>query len=199
MQTANIPSTTYRPQEIAEKLGIAPSTLRLWSTRFANLLSNSARKDPETNPGPWAQRRYIDSDLEALLQVKALLGQGLTYEDARRRLLPPARNSGTQLREQPPARVGTQPAPAPTAPFPASASHPITAMQEALAAKDKTIDALKESLEFLNAYLQAIRQEREDTRERVRDLEKELRELQLLAEKRSHPGEGSWVRRILGT
>ncbi|MGE5619978.1 MAG: MerR family transcriptional regulator [Sphingomonadaceae bacterium] len=165
----------YRPQDIAAKLGIAPSTLRLWSARFAGQLSDAARKSPNGLAMPAAQRRYTDDDLEVLLKVKSLLGQGHTYQEVEHR-----------LRALPPPTSGR---PSVDAPLPAEASHETstseyTQLQEALKARDKTIAALKESLQFMDAYLQAARMEREEARERARKLEKELEEIRAQAEAR---------------
>src|SRR5919205_3905417 len=74
--------TLYRPREAAAQLGIAPTTLRLWSTRFAALLRPSARKEE----GGGAHRRYTAADLRVLSRAKPLLADGLTYAEVQRRL-----------------------------------------------------------------------------------------------------------------
>lgn len=159
----------YRPLEIAQRLGISSSTLRLWSNQFAPLLSEQARKEATDNGGPAAQRRYIDKDLHLLASAKELLDRGLTYEEARARL-----NQATN-------------------PNPDDAPHPNTppsshsdqgdvqlsrALAEAIEAKDRTIAALKESLAFMDVYLQTLLQEREDARARERHLQQQLDRLQ---------------------
>jgi DNA-binding MurR/RpiR family transcriptional regulator len=97
-----VPGSTARPQfaneeaplaragEVAAQLGVAPATLRLWSNRFAELLGPDARRGAD-GAGAATHRRYSAADARLLAQVKALLGQGLTYAEVRRRLgEPPA-------------------------------------------------------------------------------------------------------------
>ncbi|MGN6813088.1 MAG: MerR family transcriptional regulator [Thermomicrobiales bacterium] len=74
----------YRPREAAAQLGIAPTTLRLWSTQFATLLSTSARKEEGRRAA--AHRRYTADDVRLLSRVKHLLADGLTYAEVQRRL-----------------------------------------------------------------------------------------------------------------
>lgn len=69
----------YRAGAVAERLDIAPTTVRSWSTEFQAYLSPSAGKQA----GGTGQRRYSDSDLATLGHVKRLLGQGLTFEETR--------------------------------------------------------------------------------------------------------------------
>jgi DNA-binding transcriptional MerR regulator len=79
--------TRYRlPSEIANQLQISPSTLRRWSNEFADYLSDAAGR-PETGAGgTTAHRRYTDQDLEALMTIKGLLAEGMTYIQVGRRL-----------------------------------------------------------------------------------------------------------------
>lgn len=72
----------YRAGAVAERLGIAPTTVRSWSTEFQAYLSPSAGKQA----GGTGQRRYTDGDLAVLGHVKRLLAQGMTFEEARRAL-----------------------------------------------------------------------------------------------------------------
>jgi DNA-binding transcriptional MerR regulator len=75
----------YRPGEVANKLGIKPVTLRVWSNEFADFLSESA-KSTLTSGGSAAQRRYNDSDIAILQRAKGLLASGKTYDETRRAL-----------------------------------------------------------------------------------------------------------------
>ena len=77
----------YRlPSEIANQLQVSPSTLRRWSNEFVDYLSDAAGR-PETGAGgTTAHRRYTDEDLEALMTIKGLLGEGMTYIQVGRRL-----------------------------------------------------------------------------------------------------------------
>jgi DNA-binding transcriptional MerR regulator len=69
----------YLPGEVAQKLAIAPATLRLWSNKFSEFLSSGAGSRNGKNR---IQRRYTEEDLECLKQIKFLLGQGKTYSQA---------------------------------------------------------------------------------------------------------------------
>ena len=72
----------YRAGTVAERLGVAVTTVRSWSTEFQAYLSPSAGKQA----GGTGQRRYTDGDLATLGHVKRLLAQGWTFEEARRAL-----------------------------------------------------------------------------------------------------------------
>jgi DNA-binding transcriptional MerR regulator len=75
----------YRlPSEVASQLGISPSTLRRWSNEFSDFLSDAAGR-PESYTGKSAHRRYLDEDLETLMTIKGLLGEGQTYIQVGRR------------------------------------------------------------------------------------------------------------------
>lgn len=180
----------YRPQEVADRLGISPSTLRLWSNHFASELSDQARKIAAGGAGSAAQRRYGDEDLDTLVKAKELLGQGLTYEETKRR-----------LRQAAQPRLA-EPQPAESLPTPARTAQDIDAslasLRETLEAKDRTIAALKESLAFLDVYLRTVLQEREDARARERLLQREVAELRAsIQEEMDQEVVRPWWRRLL--
>lgn len=154
----------YRPQEVAQRLAISPSTLRLWSNHFAENLSEQARKVADGGALA-AQRRYTDEDLATLLQAKELLAQGLTYEEAKPRLRQPSGKQTTLVagrQEEAPAHLQEE------------VRLSLASLRETLEAKEKTIEALKESLAFLDVYLRTVLREREDARARERQLQREL-------------------------
>ncbi|MBI4319014.1 MAG: MerR family transcriptional regulator [Chloroflexi bacterium] len=68
-----------KPGETCVRLGIASSTLRLYSSKFAEVLSESARS-PGTAGGRLGHRVYTARDILVLSKGKELLAQGLTYE-----------------------------------------------------------------------------------------------------------------------
>lgn len=74
-----------RPKEVAERLRVPATTLRLWSNEFKDYLSPSAQAQV-SEKGTALQRRYDDRDVLVFTQVKELLGQDLTYEQVRERL-----------------------------------------------------------------------------------------------------------------
>src|SRR3954451_1886935 len=68
----------YRPKQVQERLHIAPSTLRLWSTRFADWLGPYAQ--PRRRNQVCGKREYTEDDVATLEFVEQLLRQRLTYE-----------------------------------------------------------------------------------------------------------------------
>ena len=76
------------PGETAKQLGIAPSTLRIYSVKLAEVLSAEAGR-PQAGPGGRpGVRRYSADDLRRLARAKDLLARGLTYEQVARELQP---------------------------------------------------------------------------------------------------------------
>jgi DNA-binding transcriptional MerR regulator len=72
----------YRPAEAASLLGVPSSTLRLYSVRFAPLLSESAAEPLERAGGRPGYRVYAPRDLDVLKDGKRLLEQGFTFGEA---------------------------------------------------------------------------------------------------------------------
>ena len=72
----------FRPAEAAEKLGLPASTLRVYSVRFGELLSEGASEPPPTSEGKPGMRLYTAQDLGVLRRAKDLLGRGMTYDRA---------------------------------------------------------------------------------------------------------------------
>jgi len=77
---------TRLPNEVANQLDVSPSTLRRWSSEFADYLSDAAGRPQPAPGGRTAHRRYTDEDLETLLTIKGLLGEGQSYIQVGRRL-----------------------------------------------------------------------------------------------------------------
>ena len=67
------------PKEVTAQLGIASSTLRAWSTRFASVLSKDANP-PEGPTGGVGRRLYNPSDVATLARARDLLASGLTFD-----------------------------------------------------------------------------------------------------------------------
>lgn len=85
-----------RPAEVCRRLGMPPSTLRIYSTKFAEVLSESAARPAVGGEGKVGYRLYTERDLVVLKKAKELLAQGLTYEQvlAELRLVVPGRVRG---------------------------------------------------------------------------------------------------------
>lgn len=76
----------YRPADVAKRLGVSTSTLRLWSKEFAAHLSPGAQSTA-SEQGRYLQRRYAEEDVAVLLRAKALVqGERLTAAQANARL-----------------------------------------------------------------------------------------------------------------
>lgn len=77
----NEESTFWVPQATARELDISTATLRRWSDEFSGYLSSEANSEQGRS-----HRRYTNSDLEILSDVKELMSNGFTYEQARQQL-----------------------------------------------------------------------------------------------------------------
>src|SRR5581483_6306417 len=75
----------YRPGEVADRLGIQPQTLRVWSNEFAEVLSPAATKAVADGGKP-GQRRYDEVDLQRLLRARELLDRYRSFAYALRHL-----------------------------------------------------------------------------------------------------------------
>lgn len=71
-------SSTQSPQAVAKALDVSPASLRRWSDEFSDYLSVEAGSSKSRS-----HRRYTDSDVAMLMQIKALMNSGLTYEQVR--------------------------------------------------------------------------------------------------------------------
>jgi DNA-binding transcriptional MerR regulator len=76
----------YRPSEAASRLGIPPSTLRLYAARFADLLSSAAGGGAQRDTAEGRHRRYTPEDLAVLAEIRRLLAAGLSSELVRLQL-----------------------------------------------------------------------------------------------------------------
>lgn len=73
--------TFQLPQAVAKILDISPASLRRWSDEFTGFLSKGAGADKDRS-----HRRYLDSDIKVLSEIKELMNGGLTYEQVRQHL-----------------------------------------------------------------------------------------------------------------
>jgi DNA-binding transcriptional MerR regulator len=181
--------TRYRlPSEVASQLGISPSTLRRWSNEFADFLSDAAGR-PESDTGKSAHRRYHDQDLETLMTIKGLLGEGQTYIQVGRRL------EALRLRQAPQeAHETEQPSAGALAPSLVDPS-PIAPAVSVLADTLHTVADGQQLLlgsqhanrELLTVVLQdnfTLKEENAKLRDRMLELERDLAEMRRLDEAR---------------
>ena len=78
-----MPETTrYRQlQDVASRLDISASTLHRWTDEFAEFLSPEAVSAEKKQ-----SRQYTDQDLTALITIKGLMSEGLSYDQVREHL-----------------------------------------------------------------------------------------------------------------
>jgi DNA-binding transcriptional MerR regulator len=69
------------PQAVTQELDISSATLRRWAEEFVDFLSSEA-----SSAQGKSHRRYTDQDVQTLQVIKALLNDGLTYEQVRQQL-----------------------------------------------------------------------------------------------------------------
>lgn len=127
---------------VAEQLGVSVQTVRSWSVEFSDFLAPGARRTLSANGGQ-SQRRYVDDDLALFEHVKAMLGQGLTFEEARRRL----REMTPEERAAPPVVAPPRPPSMPPEPGEASAALVVGDLFRALAEAHRgEVEALRVAL-----------------------------------------------------
>jgi hypothetical protein len=86
-----------KPAAAASRLKMPSSTLRVYSIRFASLLSPSASDPPSGSDGKRGSRLYGSTDIAVLSRAKDLLATGLTYDQVLSELrlsLPHGRSAG---------------------------------------------------------------------------------------------------------
>ena len=179
----------YRlPSEVASQLGVSPSTLRRWSNEFADFLSDAAGR-PESDTGSSAHRRYLDEDLETLMTIKGLLGEGQTYIQVGRRL------EALRLRQAPPEGDEDE-APNATALAPSTADQgsvgpAVTVLADTLHTvadgQQLLLGSQHANRELLTVVLQdnfTLKEENAKLRDRMLELERDLAEMRRLDEAR---------------
>jgi DNA-binding transcriptional MerR regulator len=175
---------------VAGELGIAPSTLRLWSTTFPEFLSAAATK----RDGARAQRRYDDEDRRVLRRIGELLARERAgdYEQVTRLLL----EGGFRQRGDAPAD-GEAPRAAK-----AGTIHHLGEMlrraERTIGAKDDTIAALEFTIRRQEQKIAELEQLRKRDDEFIERLTRQVKEL---LEERLHPPpkpDRAWWERLLG-
>ncbi|MCL4458598.1 MAG: helix-turn-helix domain-containing protein [Chloroflexi bacterium] len=75
-----MPEELAKPAQVAKRLDLAPSTLRVYSSKFAEVLSESASNPPLSADGKAGHRLYTPRDITILAKAKDLLSKGMTYD-----------------------------------------------------------------------------------------------------------------------
>lgn len=166
------------PGEVAHLLGISPSTLRRWSTRFAEFLSFGAGHT-SAGTASHTHRRYTQEDVAVLRTVRDMLSQGFTYEHVLNSLS--LRAGVKEPREGELAAVQQEAAAPPALTLFTNAMHTIADGQQLL------LNSQQASRELLNVVIQdnfLLKEENARLRERMMRLEQELSENRRRAEAR---------------
>jgi len=184
-------TTRYRqPQEVASRLEISPSTLRRWSEEFSEFLS------PEADSSEGKQhRRYSDEDLAALITVKGLMAEGLTYDQVRERL---SEQPAGKKPDSPGSMVTTDAALplAPAMTFLADTLHNVADSQQAV------LNSQAANRELLGVVLQDnfnLKEENTRLRERMLELERQVAQLRRDEEARSESLRAEFEARVQDT
>lgn len=192
MPDDNVESLT--PAEVAELLGIPPSTLRTYAAAFGDLLSRGAQGDPAVAGRAFRHRRYTRADLRVLSRAKTLVDGGLSYQVARAQLSddgpavverhPPvtraprgSASTGPRMARaaawQPPP-----PNPAPSPP-PGAAPFPIPETRVRVVADPAAGEAIQHLAGVVRRLVDAI----EETNARIGRVEERLEALQMYAQR----------------
>lgn len=166
------------PGEVAQFLGISPSTLRRWSTRFAEFLSSGAGHSSASSSSH-THRRYTQEDVAVLRTIRDMLSQGFTYEHVRNSLALRSGTKGSDSAEL--ATVPQETASSPALTLFTNAMHTIADGQQLL------LNSQQASRELLNVVIQdnfLLKEENARLRERMMRLEQELSENRRRAEAR---------------
>lgn len=142
-------SRVYLPREVAEVLGVPPSTLRTYAANFGSLLSDRARPDDADAKGH-RHRRYDDADLQVLREAKELLDAGMSYRSVLARL------GGDGIARLSPRRRRPARAHPPAAPI---APAPVMPHQAPLTSAEPPPRLTVEGIDELRAAIQSLRVE----------------------------------------
>ncbi len=166
------------PGEVAQMLGISSSTLRRWSTRFAEFLSSGAGHSVGGSSSH-THRRYTQEDVAVLRIIRDMLSQGFTYEHVLNSLSLRSEARGTSGGGL--ATLQEETAASPALTLFTNAMHTIADGQQLL------LNSQQASRELLNVVIQdnfLLKEENARLRERMMRLEQELSENRRRAEAR---------------
>lgn len=167
------------PGEVAQMLGVSSSTLRRWSSRFAEYLSSGAGLS-SAGSGSHSHRRYSQEDVAVLRTIRDMLSQGYTYEHILHVLSLRSEAKGQRSGELAPVPQEAAAGPPALTLF-TNAMHTIAEGQQLL------LNSQQVSRELLNVVIQdnfQLKEENARLRERMMRLEQELSENRRRAEAR---------------
>jgi DNA-binding transcriptional MerR regulator len=157
----------YRqPQEVASRLEVSASTLHRWTDEFSDFLSEQA-----SSPEKKQDRRYSDEDLAALITIKGLMTEGLSYDQVRERLkelFSGESNTGSLVATEPVLAM------APAVAFLTDTLHNVADSQQAV------LNSQAANRELLGVVLQDnfnLKEENTRLRERMLELERNMTQL----------------------
>jgi DNA-binding transcriptional MerR regulator len=158
----------YRQQqEVASRLEVSASTLRRWTDEFAEFLSEEARASDASQA-----RRYTNEDLTALITVKGLMTEGMSYDQVRQRMS----EMRTERSEGSGGPIASEPvlAMAPAVAFISDTLHNVAESQQAV------LNSQAANRELLGVVLQDnfnLKEENARLRERMLELERQMAQL----------------------
>lgn len=155
------------PGEAARRLGIAGSTLRIYSVKLAELLSEGAGRPSGGASGRPGVRMYTLGDLRVLESAKELLGRGLTYEQVAEELRPRPRpadsGGGAVAKVRRPRAIGVADVMAVLDPLKMALERAMAATeawQRLAEERQEEVDRLRRRIEVLEGDLSAARRQR---------------------------------------
>lgn len=169
------------PSDVAHELNISSSTLRRWSTEFADFLSESGGR-PELSPhGEPAHRRYTEEDMTVLYSIGELLRRGLTYREIAAQLHRARQSSAQEMGDEQGNELAVLPARTEAGSILSSSfSFLSNAMERVVEGQQFVLNSQQANRDLLGIVIQDnfnLKEENSRLRERMLDLEKEMSEL----------------------
>jgi len=161
-----------KPSEVARQLDVSLSTLRRWSTLFAQYLSKYAGDPDPAGGGGHTHRRYSDEDIAVLAIIQNLLANGQSYSQIEERLalMSDSEQDVTSYTED---QASILPAQVQTVSFLSNAIHSVVDGQQLL------LNSQQANRDLMSMAVQDnfnLKEENARLRERMMKLEQELSE-----------------------
>lgn len=166
------------PNEVTQELGVSSSTLRRWSTAFADFLSEGAGRPQATSDGDSVHRRYTERDVAILSLIGELLRQGLTYRQVAAHLERARRDAELEKIER--ADLTVVPAMTPNAAVSQTVSILRNTLETVVDNQQVVLSSQQANRELLGVVIQDnfnLKEENARLRERMSQVERDLSEL----------------------